>query len=253
MQRGRERKTESGPWSPVIQMPASFQVCLDGHWTDYASNEDRLLKQALMAGRTHVKFRHFGYSYFCDLKKLTQVNLESGKMRKIRSPCFQVNIDGHWQDYASDEDIALRSAFLAGSSHHRRRCRGHVYAYDFGKMVQTNVASGMMRTIRAPPGLRASIRSLASSCPSTAADRNKSSQRQGLKVTEFGQKKKKVVRGTDGSSVVIRTGKLGRRVSDARTGRLVESKKVTKKTKLELKRGRIVETETIVIKRVRTR
>ena len=57
----------------------------------------------------------------------------------------------------------------------------------------------------------------------------------------------------DGSSILVKKGVVGRHVVEAKTGRLVEAKKVTKKTKVEMRRGQTIETETIVIKRVRTK
>lgn len=63
-----------------------FQVNLGGDWQDFSFEEDQALKRASVDGRTTVRFTSRGQSYECDLTRLEQRNLLSGRSRPIRPP-----------------------------------------------------------------------------------------------------------------------------------------------------------------------
>lgn len=65
---------------------AKFQVQLAGEWKDYSHQEDKILKRAYMAGFPTAKFHLRGQSYVYNFQKMVQLNLDSGKERKIRQP-----------------------------------------------------------------------------------------------------------------------------------------------------------------------
>eukprot|EP00930_Biecheleria_cincta_P099758 TRINITY_DN91374_c0_g1_i1.p1 TRINITY_DN91374_c0_g1~~TRINITY_DN91374_c0_g1_i1.p1 ORF type:complete len:242 (+),score=37.49 TRINITY_DN91374_c0_g1_i1:61-786(+) len=239
-------------------MPLCFQVDLDGRWHDYASHLDGILKQALVEGQGWVNFQDRGQPYRCDIKKLTQTNKTTGKVRKMRAPCVQVNIDGCWQDYADGEGAKLRQAYLRGDSELKLRCRTHQYSYDFERLVQTNLKTGTVRKMRVPPGLRvrhsaksgvtrnirAPLRLKAAPAPVAVASPK-------LKIVQTGKTEKKISKKADGSSMLVESGKMGRQVLDARTGKFLKAEKITRKKTLEFKGGKTIETHTIVVKRVR--
>jgi hypothetical protein len=65
---------------------ASFQIKLGGKWTDYSTEENKILKRAFMAGFPNAKFRLRRQHYLYDFKKMVQLNIDSGKERQIRQP-----------------------------------------------------------------------------------------------------------------------------------------------------------------------
>lgn len=67
-------------------MMASFQIKLGGKWTDYSTEENKILKRAFMAGFPNAKFRLRRQHYLYDFKKMVQLNIDSGKERQIRQP-----------------------------------------------------------------------------------------------------------------------------------------------------------------------
>jgi len=67
-------------------MGSKFQIKLAGEFKDYNKDEDRILKNAYMAGFPTAKFALRGQNYTYDFDKMVQVNRDSGKERKIRQP-----------------------------------------------------------------------------------------------------------------------------------------------------------------------
>jgi len=65
---------------------AKFQVKLAGDFKEYATDEDKILKRAYMAGFPHAKFTLRGQHYIYDFRRMVQVNKDSGKERSIRQP-----------------------------------------------------------------------------------------------------------------------------------------------------------------------
>jgi len=67
---------------------AHFQVMLSGKWTDYAADEDKILKRAYLAGFPNAKYKLRGQAYevtFVD-GAAKQKNTTTGKSRDIRPP-----------------------------------------------------------------------------------------------------------------------------------------------------------------------
>jgi len=75
---------------------------------------------------------------------------------RCQSGSFQVKLNNGWKDYDKDEDVMITRAFLLGqqfccfSLHSEAR-----YEVDFKKMIQINLDTGKVRTIRPPPGMHA--------------------------------------------------------------------------------------------------
>eukprot|EP00403_Amphidinium_massartii_P029458 CAMPEP_0178398452 /NCGR_PEP_ID=MMETSP0689_2-20121128/14779_1 /TAXON_ID=160604 /ORGANISM="Amphidinium massartii, Strain CS-259" /LENGTH=326 /DNA_ID=CAMNT_0020019213 /DNA_START=115 /DNA_END=1095 /DNA_ORIENTATION=+ len=67
---------------------------------------------------------------------------------------FQVKLDTTWKDYDKDENVMITRAFLVGQPHCRFTLRGAEYTIDFKHMSQTNLSTGKVREIRAPPGMK---------------------------------------------------------------------------------------------------
>jgi len=63
-----------------------FQIELQGQWTDYGEEEDKILKRGYMSGFPNAKFHLRGQSYEYDFKRMVQKNTGTGKERKIRPP-----------------------------------------------------------------------------------------------------------------------------------------------------------------------
>merc|ERR1719401_482099 len=64
--------------------------------------------------------------------------------------CFQVKLAGSWKDFAHDDDSLLKIAFKCG--HPKVWCnnRNQQYEYDFETMLQKNLTTGKIRSIRPP-------------------------------------------------------------------------------------------------------
>lgn len=65
---------------------AKFQVKLGGDWKDYNDADDKVLKQASASVSPSATLMWKGHTYVCDLRKMLQVNQESGKEHRIRPP-----------------------------------------------------------------------------------------------------------------------------------------------------------------------
>jgi len=63
-----------------------FQIQLSGQWKDYSSEENAILCRAFMSGSKQAKYQHRGQNYQYDFSDMQQINLASGKRRKIRAP-----------------------------------------------------------------------------------------------------------------------------------------------------------------------
>ncbi|CAK8994654.1 E3 ubiquitin-protein ligase TRIP12 (HECT-type E3 ubiquitin transferase TRIP12) (Thyroid receptor-interacting protein 12) (TR-interacting protein 12) (TRIP-12), partial [Durusdinium trenchii] len=63
-----------------------FQVRLADRWEDYDEPEDQLLKRAYLAGLDEVSHSMRGRKYQVDFRSMRQKNLQSGKLRPIRTP-----------------------------------------------------------------------------------------------------------------------------------------------------------------------
>lgn len=70
-----------------------------------------------------------------------------------------------------------------------------------------------------------------------------------LKVVEKGKKEQKLETLKDGSKVRTDTKQKEKNLMEKSTGKRVETKQVTKSTKLQKMKGKTVETKTIVVKR----
>ena len=67
-------------------MATKFQIELGGHFKDYDTNEDKILKRAFMAGFPKANFSIRGQEYEYDFKRMEQHNKRTNKTRKIRQP-----------------------------------------------------------------------------------------------------------------------------------------------------------------------
>jgi len=65
---------------------AQFQVKLSGEWKNYATDEDKILKRAYLAGFPQAKYSLRGNAYEVNFGKMTQKNAKTGKSREIRPP-----------------------------------------------------------------------------------------------------------------------------------------------------------------------
>eukprot|EP00747_Dinoflagellata_sp_TGD_P169117 gnl/TRDRNA2_/TRDRNA2_197229_c0_seq1.p1 gnl/TRDRNA2_/TRDRNA2_197229_c0~~gnl/TRDRNA2_/TRDRNA2_197229_c0_seq1.p1 ORF type:complete len:240 (-),score=46.13 gnl/TRDRNA2_/TRDRNA2_197229_c0_seq1:31-720(-) len=229
-------------------MPPHFQVKLDSGWKGYAPEDDDVLHRASLAGKPFVVLKSRGWTYRCDLRSWEQVNLTTGKVREIRPLRFQVKLENGWQDYMPDADQLLKSAYLASSPGVKIKRCGITYECDLLRMVQMNLTTRGKRKIRLPAGWKAAPQPLSdrSSSPLAVA-------KQKLKVVEKQNSQCKVTKAANGSATLMNTRKKEKKLSDARTGQHLETRKVTKQTKLERKKGKMVKTETIVIKRIKTK
>lgn len=57
-----------------------------GSWRDYGEQEDKILKRAFVAGFPNCKFQLRGQQYTYDFDEMIQVNVSTGKERRIRPP-----------------------------------------------------------------------------------------------------------------------------------------------------------------------
>jgi len=69
-------------------MTTHFQVKLQGTWTNYDEQEDKILKRAYLAGFPNAKYTLRGQNYQTNFKEdpMTQKNLKTEKTREIRPP-----------------------------------------------------------------------------------------------------------------------------------------------------------------------
>eukprot|EP00403_Amphidinium_massartii_P026904 CAMPEP_0178403340 /NCGR_PEP_ID=MMETSP0689_2-20121128/17316_1 /TAXON_ID=160604 /ORGANISM="Amphidinium massartii, Strain CS-259" /LENGTH=213 /DNA_ID=CAMNT_0020024287 /DNA_START=84 /DNA_END=722 /DNA_ORIENTATION=- len=81
---------------------------------------------------------------------------QSQKLAAYRPQSFQVKLDNAWTDYSNNENMIITCAFLRGQPHCRFTMCGTEVAYsiDFRHMCQTNLATGKVREVRAPPGMK---------------------------------------------------------------------------------------------------
>merc|ERR1719442_43751 len=67
---------------------SKFQIELEGKWENYGKDEDAILKRAYLVGHPHAKYHLRGQDYEYNFKSMKQINLGTGKERKIRPPRF---------------------------------------------------------------------------------------------------------------------------------------------------------------------
>merc|ERR1712196_731054 len=138
---------------------------------------------------------------------------------------------------------------MVGQVVHMNR-RGWRYSYDFGRMEQKNLSTGTVRQMRPPKEWTGSDRlarlsgsKAAESSPSKGVLRKQSK----VKVKTKGTDTTRKVRNTaNGSSSETRIRQKERHISDAKTGKHVETKKLTKKVEVKKHKGKTLEIETIV-------
>jgi len=66
--------------------------------------------------------------------------------------CFQVQLEGCWQNFDKSHDSVLKRAFLSGLDAVPYKLGSQRYQVDFCKMTQTNLTSKKVRPIRPPLG-----------------------------------------------------------------------------------------------------
>lgn len=67
---------------------SKFQIELEGKWENYGKEEDAILKRAYLVGHPHAKYHLRGQDYEYSFEAMKQVNLGTGKERRIRPPRF---------------------------------------------------------------------------------------------------------------------------------------------------------------------
>lgn len=65
---------------------ANFQIELEGRWSDYDRQEDRLLKRAYLSGFRTATYKFRSNEYQFDFQHMTQLNKRTQKLRNIRPP-----------------------------------------------------------------------------------------------------------------------------------------------------------------------
>lgn len=63
-----------------------FQIQLNGAWTDYTADEDKILKRAYLAGFRNANYQLRGQKYAVDFRSMVQKNEKTSKERAIRPP-----------------------------------------------------------------------------------------------------------------------------------------------------------------------
>mmetsp|Transcript_53279 Transcript_53279/g.127094 ORF Transcript_53279/g.127094 Transcript_53279/m.127094 type:complete len:284 (+) Transcript_53279:65-916(+) len=71
---------------PPAWVGKHFQVKLGGDWKDYDKDEDVLITRAFLVGQPNCRFKLRGSRYEYNFKKMSQINLDTGKEREIRPP-----------------------------------------------------------------------------------------------------------------------------------------------------------------------
>lgn len=74
--------------------------------------------------------------------------------REIIKRKFQIQLEGKWQDYNSEEDGVLKRAFLIGQPNALFHLRGQDYEYNFETCTQKNLNTHKERKIRPPLGMK---------------------------------------------------------------------------------------------------
>merc|ERR1719162_2169534 len=67
---------------------SKFQIELEGKWDNYGKEEDAILKRAYLVGHPRAKYQLRGQDYEYSFKSMKQINLGTGKERRIRPPRF---------------------------------------------------------------------------------------------------------------------------------------------------------------------
>jgi len=64
----------------------AFQVKLSGEWSDFSTEEDKILKRTYLAGYATAGYSIRGQKYETDFQTMQQKNQGTGKQREIRLP-----------------------------------------------------------------------------------------------------------------------------------------------------------------------
>eukprot|EP01048_Picozoa_sp_COSAG05_P003426 COSAG05_NODE_157_length_15666_cov_29.830410_2_plen_629_part_00 len=148
-------------------------------WSDILSADaNQALSQAHQQGSATVSYKvkvgSKTFRYEADLATMQQTNLETGKVRPIRSPKsqqsgggarlahgmpgmdlgkWQVELEKGWVNFANAENEQIQEAAARGDSELSLTARGNEYLVELGgKMCQRNCATGVERNIRPPIG-----------------------------------------------------------------------------------------------------
>eukprot|EP00440_Ansanella_granifera_P004152 gb/GFBE01004504.1/.p1 GENE.gb/GFBE01004504.1/~~gb/GFBE01004504.1/.p1 ORF type:complete len:649 (+),score=158.00 gb/GFBE01004504.1/:1-1947(+) len=70
--------------SEPAEAKLTLEVQLDSHWAQIDADIVQQFKKAEAAGETEFRFRSRGFLYKIDLQQMVQINLQTGKQRKIR-------------------------------------------------------------------------------------------------------------------------------------------------------------------------
>lgn len=159
----------------VLEMPPNdrWQVLLkDKGWTDLSNEANAVVLAADKANKPTAKFAEKrgkkSFAYMCDLRELTQTNMETKTMRMLRPPAnrlqlgggmatgtelpttevvWQVQLESGWESYANDAQARIRSA-EKGARKITLSIRGQTYDINVDTLSQTNTATGMRRNLR---------------------------------------------------------------------------------------------------------
>jgi len=75
-----------------------------------------------------------------------------GKGKGSSGTMWQIKLESSWKDYAKQEDMILKRAYMTGQKNAKFHLRGQNYEYNFKKMVQKNKDTKKERSIRPPCG-----------------------------------------------------------------------------------------------------
>jgi len=82
----RAKSKEAFGLDGATMVQGRFQMLVNGYFQDYRRQEDAILKRAFLIGRPSARLQLRGQAYEYSFVRMTQRNLATGRLRKIRPP-----------------------------------------------------------------------------------------------------------------------------------------------------------------------
>ncbi|CAD7928352.1 unnamed protein product [Amoebophrya sp. A25] len=153
--------TTAGETDPATLL---FEWQHGNEWKPYESKYQEVMRNAFTANYPTIKFFIGSNDYEVNFKQMTQKNLKSGNMKKIRCSSeaktkpgangrmqeskFQWLDASRWKDFDWAADRVLWTDYKRGMATTRITIMGHNYDVDFMEWTQTNVRTKKSRPIR---------------------------------------------------------------------------------------------------------
>ena len=144
--------------APLALLTSSecFQYKTKTGWGNFGEENDSIVKSNIYKGIFKFRLGNYGV----DLEKMTQINLKTDKVRKIRminckskrgiplviskKRCFQYELKAGWKNFSK----VNQEKTIENIKNDNLNFRIGNYIFDIGRMTQENIKTGKIRRIR---------------------------------------------------------------------------------------------------------